>query len=601
MRDYRKIFPYLKPHLGLLGLAAACMVGSSLLKGISLGMLVPLVDLVLLDRTVTLPVWLPAQVSGRLERFLSWGPAAKLHGVVLLVVLLFLLKNLILFFQTVLMNDTALRFLRDLRGALYRKYQTLSLSFFTGGRTGELASRVTYDVSVLQNAITEGLTDLIYQSSQVALFTAVIFAIDWRLSLVALVLIPAIAYPIVRIGKVLRKLGFLVQERMADLSSRLIETLQGIRILRAFTAERFETERFEAVNQQYYKANLRTVKRREALAGVTEIIGVAGGLVVLEVGGRAVLEGKFSPGTFVFFLGALLSLVQPLKKLGRLYSIHQQGLTAARRVVGILETPPAVEESPRAIRLPALSREIRFEGVWFRYPPREGSESRQVLRGVELSVRAGEVVALVGSSGAGKTTLVNLLLRFYDPTQGRVTIDGVDLREVTLQSLREQIGLVTQDPFLFHDTVRANIGFGRPDPPLAQVIRVAEAANADQFIRRLPQEYETPVGELGFRLSGGERQRVAIARALFKDPPILILDEATSQLDSESEALVQEALERLMRGRTALVIAHRLSTVRRADRIVVLDQGRIAEMGRHETLLEGSKIYRRLYQQQLVH
>lgn len=604
MRDYRSLFPYLKPHLGLLGLAAACMLGSSLLKGVSIGMLVPLVDLVLLNRTGPLPAWLPGPLSRLAERFIALAPLPKLHAVVALVVLLFILKNLVLFAQTVLMNDTALRFLRDMREALYRQYHRLSLNFFTNERTGELVSRVTYDVSVLQNAVTEGLADLIYQTSQAVVFTAVLFTIDWRLSLVALVLVPAIGYPIVRIGKMLRKLGFIVQERMADISSRLIETIQGIRIIRAFTAEAAEEARFGSVNQQYYKANIRTVKRREALAGITELIGVVGGLFVLELGGRAVLAGELSPGTFAFFLGALLSLVQPLKKLGRLHSIHQQALTAARRVVDILQADPMVKEKPAAPPAPQFRREIRFEEVWFSYLPSETSaktqEDRDVLRGVNLAVRAGEVVAIVGPSGAGKTTLVHLALRFYDPSRGRVTLDGVDLRDVSLGSLRRQIGLVTQEPFLFYDTVRANIAFGQPDAPLEAVVRAAQSANADRFIRKLPKGYETPVGELGFKLSGGERQRVALARAIFKDPPILILDEATSQLDSESEALIQEALDRLMKDRTALVIAHRLSTIRRADRIVVLDQGRVTQVGRHEELLEGSDLYRRLYKLQMA-
>ena len=593
MKIYAKLLPYLRPHLGLLILASGCMLASSLFEGVSLGMLVPLVDVVL-NRPLNLPAWLPSLFRSRLEAFQILAPLAKLHWVVGLVVALFLLKNLTLFGQSYLMNDVAMRFLRDIRNVLYRHYQRLSMDFFSAEKTGNLVSRITHDVSVLQNTLTEGMTDLIYQSSRVAILIGILLVINWRLAAVALVLLPAIGYPMVRLGKILRKLALLVQERMADLNNRIIETCQGMRIIKAFTAEEKEAGRFAAINQGYYKANVKTVKRREALAAITDLVGLAGGLVVLEVGARAIVEKQLELGTFVLFLGALLSLLQPVKKLSRLYSINQQAVIAAKRVTEVLESEPSVTEFPFAQALPAFAREIRFEDVWFRY------EDRWILKGVNLSVARGEAVAIVATSGAGKTTLVNLIPRFYDPTQGRVMIDGVDVKEVSLSSLRSQVGLVTQEPFLFHDTVRANIAFGRPDASSEEVVQAAQAANADLFIRRLPKGYDTSVGDLGGRLSGGERQRIAIARAILKDPPILILDEATSQLDSESEALVQEALERLMEGRTVFVIAHRLSTIRRVERIVVLDEGRMSQMGRHEELLAGSPVYRRLYELQVA-
>lgn len=608
MKIYARFSPFLKPHVGLLGLAALCMLASSLFKGVSLGMLVPLVDIVLLNRTVQLPPWVPGPVVGWVERFQAVDPTQRLHLLAIAVVVLFLLKNLVLFYQTYLMNDVSARFLRDIRNALYRQYHRLSLDFFSGERTGELVSRITYDVSVLQNTITEGITDLVYQTAQVGVFLGIVFSIQWKLALVALLLLPALGYPIVRIGKALRKLGFQVQDRMADLNSRLIETLQGIRVVKAFSAEEREAARFATINQQYYKANVKTVKRREALAGITDFISVAGGLIVLEVGGRAVLNGQLSPGTVVFFLAALLSLYQPVKRLSRLHSVNQQALTAAKRVVETLEIQPSVREETGAFDLPGFKGEIRFEEVWFQYrpagqaglPAEKMEEGRWVLQGIDLTVRRGEVVAIVGASGSGKTTLVNLVPRFYDPTKGRLTIDGVDLKTVSLRSLRAHVGLVTQEPFLFHDSVRANIAFGKPSASMEEVAQAAQAANADGFIRRLPQGYDTPVGELGARLSGGERQRIAIARALLKDPPILILDEATSQLDSESEALVQEALDRLMKNRTVFIISHRLSTIRDVDRIVVLDQGRATQSGRHEELMEASSVYRRLYELQVA-
>ncbi len=594
MRIYRKLLPFLKPHLGLLGMAALCMLGSSLFKGVSLGMLVPLVDIILLNRTLTIPGWVPAPVGEIGLRFQALDPVVRLHLLAVGVAVLFLLKNLVFFFQTFLMNDVSARFLRDIRNALYRQYHRLSLDFFSGERTGGLVSRITYDVSVLQNTVTEGITDLIYQTAQALVFLGIVFSIHPKLALVSLLLLPGLGIPIVRIGKALRKLGFQVQERMADLNSRLIETLQGIRIIQAFTAQEKEIARFTTINQQYYKADIKTVKRREALAGITDLISVGGGLIVLEIGGRAVLNGQISPGTIVFFLAAMLSLYQPVKRLSRLHSINQQALTAAKRVVEVLETEPSVAEGPDPIPLPWFRREIRFEGAWFRYG------DPWILQGVDLTVRAGEVVAIVGSSGSGKTTLVNLIPRFYDPTEGRVTIDGIDIRRAGLTSLRSQIGLVTQEPFLFHDTIRNNIAFGRPEATLEEVERAAQAANADGFIRGFPKGYDTSVGDLGSRLSGGERQRIAIARAILKDPPILILDEATSQLDSESELLVQEALDRLMKGRTVFLISHRLSTIRNVDRIIVLDRGRVAEVGRHEELMRESPVYRRLYELQVA-
>jgi len=594
LKIYRKLFPYLRPHLPE-GIAAAfCMIASTILDGFSLGMLVPLIDVILLNRTIRLPAWAPAVIVGWVHAFEVLPPMAKLHSVVGFALFFFFLKNLALFGQTYLMSDLAMRFLRDIRDGLYRHYQKLSVDFFSGERTGDLVSRITYDVAVLHNSITQGVADLIYQSAKVVMFTAIVVAIDWRLAVVVLFLILAIGLLTVRIGRILRKLGLEVQERMADLNSRLIETLQGVRIIKAFTAEEAEARRFADINQGYYKATMRTVKRQEVLGGLTDMIGMGAGLFVLVVGGHAVLGGTLSLGTFVLFLGALLSLVQPVKKLSRLHSVNQQALIAAKRVVELLETEPSVVEAPNAMELPRFQREIQFQEIWFKY------QDRLVLQGMNLTVRAGEVIAIVGSSGTGKTTLVNLIPRFYDPVRGQVTVDGVDLKKVSLLSLRSQIGLVNQDPFLFHDTVRVNIAFGRPNAPLEEVIRAAKAANADDFIRRLPAGYDTPVGELGTRLSGGERQRIAIARALLKDPPILILDEATSQLDSESEALVQEALDRLMKGRTTFVISHRLSTIRNVDRIIVLDQGKVAEMGRHEELLQASPLYRRLYELQIA-
>jgi subfamily B ATP-binding cassette protein MsbA len=594
MRDALKLFRFMKPHLTLLFMATGTMLASSVLRGVSLWMIVPLIDVVVLNRPLLLPSWVPEPIPSWVAWFQTLSPITRLTVLVMGVAVLLFIKSVVFFFQTYWMNDVSLRFLRDLREALYRHYQQFSHDFFSKERTGEMVARITHDVVVLQNSVTEGITDLVYHTAQTVVYSAIVLAIDWKLGLAALLLIPAIGYPVVRVGRMLRKLSFQAQERMADLSARLIETLQGIRIVKAFTAEAKEAERFAQLNQAYYKSYAKMVKRREALAALTELIGTVGVLAILMVSGRAVLKSQMTLGTVGLFLAALLALQQPIRKLTRLHSVFQQAFAAARRVNEVFETEPSVQESPQAFDLPRFQREIRFEDVWFRY------EDRFVLKGIQLTVPSGEIVAIVGPSGSGKTTLTSLLLRFYDPTKGRVTLDGFDIRQVRLTSLRSQIGLVTQDPFLFHDTIYANIAFGRPGASWDEVVRAAQMANADGFIRQLPNGYETSIGDFGGKLSGGERQRIAIARAILKDPPILILDEATSQLDSESERLVQEALDRIMHGRTVFLIAHRLSTLRKAHRIVVLDQGQIVQMGRHEQLIESAGLYRRLYELQVV-
>ncbi|MCM8811486.1 MAG: ABC transporter ATP-binding protein/permease [Candidatus Omnitrophica bacterium] len=594
MKNYLKLLPFLKPHSGLIAAAFVFMLATSLFEGVSLGMIVPLIDMVLLNKSVDLPEWAPSFLTSGVAFLDGMNPLSKLNAIVGVSIVLFVLKNLCIFFQKYLMNDVAMKFLRDTRNALYRHYETLSLDFFGGEKTGDMVSRMTSDVSVLHNTLVEGITDLVYNSTRALVFMLMAVLIDVRLALVVLLLLPAIGYPVVRIGKALRKLGVLAQQRMADINSHLIETFQGIRIIKAFTAEETAAARFGKVNQEYYKANIKTVKRREALGAITEIIGVAAGLFVLEVGGRAVLSGQLSPGVFVLFIGSLMSLLPPVKKLSRLHSIHQHAVVAAKRIVSILDVKSTVAESPAAVDLPRFQKEIRFEDVWFKY------QDQYILQGINLSIPAGRVLGIVGSSGAGKTTLLNLIPRFYDPVKGRILIDGQDIRQATLRSLRSQIGLVTQDPFLFNDTVRANISFGFPAADEQAIVAAAKAANADSFIRNLPNGYDTVVGDLGNRLSGGERQRIAIARAILKDPPILILDEATSQLDSESELLVQEALDRLMKGRTVFVISHRFSAIRGADQIIVLEGGRVVESGRHEDLLKDSAIYKRLYELQVA-
>ncbi len=592
-KDYRRLLGFVRPYLGLLLLAAVCMAISTLFDGVSLGMIVPLADKVLSNKQITITrVELPEFLQRAIQAINSIPPMRLLNLMAISVLSLYLLKGLFGFWQGYLMNDVSLRVIRDMRNRLYRKFQDLSLDYYSQKRTGELVSRITNDVSIIQNSVTEGVTNLIYCSFQLVLFAFISFYIHWRLATISLILFPLIALPILRMGKLLRKLSSRSQERIADINSTLFETLSGVRIVKAFSMEDYEVGKFEKQNQNFYKIMMKMVKRSLVLGPITEFIGSLGGIVVFVLGGREVIEGRLSFGVFGLFIAALLSLIKPFKKLSGVHIINQQALAAARRIFEVLDIKPSVAEKPGASILPMIRDKVTFERVWFRY------EDQDVLKDINLEVKVGEVVAFVGPSGVGKTTLVNLIPRFYDPTNGCVKIDGRDIREVTFKSLREQIGIVTQETILFNDTVRTNIAYGKPEAKDDETERSAQIANAHNFIMNMPKGYETIIGDRGFRLSGGEKQRLAIARAVLKNPPILILDEATSQLDTESERLVQEAIDRLMKGRTVFVIAHRLSTVRGATKIVLLDKGEVVEIGNHEELMKRGGLYKRLYEMQ---
>jgi len=398
-----------------------------------------------------------------------------------------------------------------------------------------------------------------------------------------------LGYLISTVGKKLRKLSKTSQEMMADTNSLLYENIIGARIVKAFNMQEYEIKKFNKVNNDYYRVSMKSIKRMLLLSPATEILGCIAGVFVFVLGGREVIDGKISFGVFGLFLGSVLSTIRRVKKLSQVNSLNQQAVAAGERIYEVLDAKPSVVESSVARELKGFKDRVVFSDVWFSYG------DNQVLKGVNLDVPYGSVLAVVGPSGNGKTTLLDLIPRFYDPKKGRITIDGVDIKEVSLKSLRQQVGIVTQETILFNDTIRANIAYGLPGATDAEIKQAALQANAHDFISQMLQGYDTVIGDRGMRISGGERQRIAIARALLKNPPILILDEATSQLDSESERIVQEALDRLIRGRTVFVIAHRLTTVRNAHRIVVLDKGRIAESGTHDQLLGKDGLYKRLY------
>lgn len=594
MRDFFRLIKFLKPHLGIFMLAIACMFLSALFDGVQIAPAIPMLDVVFTGKKIVFSRPLPGFLTQLIET-INAMPRDKLLITILLWLLpLFALKYLSIFIRQYLMTSVGQRVIRDVRNALYAKYQDLSLDYYSKSKVGVLVSRITNDVGVVNNSIAQGLTDVFYQGFKIIVLFSIAIFINWRLFLLFIVLAPFISIPVVRIGKALRKISTKTQEKMAEVTSTLYEGISGVRIVKIFSMENYEKDKFAQANQGYYKFIMKAAKRIIAIGPITEFLGLIATLVVIYLGATHVIKGYLSFGVFMAFCGSLAQCIQPFKRLSNINAVMQQSAAAATRIFEILDAPVEIKDNPGAVNLAELKELIRFENVSFKYT----GEKEEVLKDITLEVPVGTVLAIVGPSGVGKTTLVNLIGRFYDVTAGRLSFDGCDIRDLRLKSLREKIGIVTQDMFLFHDTVRANIAYGNIQAPSEAIEQVASAADADEFIRSLPKGYDTVIGDRGFKLSGGEKQRLSIARALLKNPPILILDEATSQLDSQSEIMVQQALDRLMRGRTVFVIAHRLSTLRGADRIVVLDKGRISQCGTHTELMDEGGLYKELYQLQ---
>jgi len=507
----------------------------------------------------------------------------------LLFVLVFLVRSMSDFLSGYAFQRIGLGVTTDIRNELYGRILHQTSRFHALHPSGELVSRVINDVALMQNAVSNRLLDLFQQSITLVFLLALLLTTNFKLAMICLVATPVLLYPIVRFGKGMRRTSHRSQERMADLASLMAEGVRGHRVVKAFGMEGFEYDRFSVATRRHLKVNLRAQVLSHLSSPVVESLAVIGAAGLLVYAGKAIRAEELTASVLVGFLAKLLMMYDPIRKLNKVNLILQEALAAAHRVAGILAVPNEVEERSGDRTLDTVREGIAYCSVTFAY------EDQPVIRNVDLAVKAGQIVALVGPSGAGKSTLVNLLPRFFDPEDGGVEIDGIDIRDLRLENLRSLIGLVTQETVLFNDSIRANIAYGRADLPVERVREAAAAAYADEFIMELPRGYDTVIGESGLRLSGGQRQRLAIARALLKNAPILILDEATSHLDTESEALVQKALYNLMQGRTTLVIAHRLSTVQRADRIVVMEAGKIIEEGSHAELLELGGSYKRLY------
>ena len=566
---YRRLLELIKPYWSKLTIAMICMVFVSLLEGGQAYLVKPALDDVFINKD-----------------------AKKLFLLPFVIVILFLLKGIFNYVQAYLMNFVGLRVVANLRAKLYDHLQTLSLSFFTKTSTGILISRITNDVNLIQGSVSNVITGLLKDIFTIIVLIGVVFYQNWKLAIIALIVFPLAIIPIKEFGKRLRKFSRRSQEQMGSITTFLHETITGNRIVKAFNMEEYEKRRFAQENDRFFMTVFKRAKIRALSHPLMELIGGVGAAFVIWVGGYSVIRGETTPGTFFSFMAALFMLYNPIRDLNKVNLEIQEGLAAAARVYELLDIFPDIKDEPGALPLLPISKGIDFQNVTFKY------DGEPVLRNISFQVRTGEVVAIVGMSGAGKTSLVNLLPRFYDIEEGYILFDGCDIRKVTIHSLRDQIGLVTQQTILFNDTVRNNIAYGSQGRTDQEMIEAAKAANAHDFIVRLSQGYDTLIGEQGVKLSGGERQRLSIARALLKNAPILILDEATSSLDSDSETEVQKALDRLMENRTVFVIAHRLSTIRNAHRILVLSSGELVEEGNHDVLMARQGEYRRLHELQ---
>jgi len=567
MKIYFRLLSYVKPYVLRIVIAMLCTVLAAATN-----------------------LYIPKIIGDIIDNVLATKDILALNHIAVGIIVLIILQSIFLYGQAYFMAYVGQKVIIDIRRAIYQHLQRLSLLFFETRQIGTIMSYITNDVAVLQSALVENVIDLVTQSVILIGSIAFMFYLDWKLSLITFIGLPFIIQAISTSGRKLRIKSRVLQERAADITAFLQESLSSIRVIKSFVREDYEMNRFDHQNNQNFCAQMKTVQITSIITPIINILTAIGVTGIIWYGGHEVISGKLTSGSLISFLTYAMNLANPIKRLSNVYGNIQRALAAAQRVFGIIDTEPDIEDLPGATTLPSINGHVVFHNVTFEYKQHE-----PILHSLSFEAQPGQMVALVGPSGSGKTTIANLIPRFYDPLSGEITIDDVNIKEITLTSLREQIGIVPQETFLFNGTVYENILYGDLDASQEAVIAAARTANAHHFIMEMPNGYETPIGERGSTLSGGQRQRIAIARAILKNPQILILDEATSALDTESEVLVQEALNKLMNGRTSFVIAHRLSTILKADLILVMEKGEIVEYGTHHKLISTGGLYSKLY------
>lgn len=567
MKNYTRLLAYIKPYLGLFGLAIICII---LASGANL--------------------YLPWIIKDMIDKVLAERDMEMLNVISVSIVVVFAFRGFFYYWQSYLVSHIGQRVVVDVREVMFRKFQRMPMAYFDKHQTGETMSFLTNDVNAIQSALVDNLIDMFTEGAILIGSIGMMLYLDWKLTLLTLVTVPLVGSAMRIFGKKIKSTGTVIQEKLADITSLLQESISSIRVVKSFVREDYEIERFRVENELNFKATMDNVRLTSLLTPTVEFLAAVAVTFIVWFGGYEVVNGIMSAGALVAFLTYAVNLANPVKRLSRIYGKIQKAMAAIDRIFAVLDLPETVNDKPDAIVLPKVHGRVKVEGVTFSY---DGVHN--ALEDVTFDVAPGQMIAFVGPSGAGKSTIANLIPRFYDVSAGSITIDDHDIRDVTVHSLREQIGIVPQETLLFSTTVMENIRYGRLDATDDEVIAAAKAANADKFIRELPDGYQTQIGERGLNLSGGQRQRMAIARAMLKNPQILILDEATSALDTESEKIVQAALDDLMVGRTSFVIAHRLSTIFAADKIFVIDRGRVCESGTHKELLELGGVYSNLY------
>jgi len=567
MNNYKRLLLFIKPYLPRLGMAIICIIFASAAN-----------------------LYVPWIIKDIIDEVLANRDMQMLNTIAIGIVVVFFFRGLFFYGQTYLVSYIAQKVIIDIRQMLYMKFQRLSLAYYEKKQTGTIMSYITNDVAALQAALVESLVEMVTEGSILIGSVGTMFYLDWKLTLLTLITVPLIAQAMKIFGSKLKSSGTIIQERIADITSLLQEAISAVRVVKSFVREDYEIERFKKQNFLNFRAQMKNTQLMAILTPTVEFLAAIGVTLIVWYGGSKVVNGTLTAGSLIAFLTYSVNLANPVKRLSRVYGTIQKAMAAADRVFEVMDTQEDIKNKAMAVILPKIDGKVTFEDVVFEY-----KKDTPALRGISLEAKPGQMVAIVGPSGAGKSTIANLIPRFYDVNSGAIKIDDIDIRDVQMNSLREQIGIVPQETMLFSGTVTENIQYGRLEATMEEVVEAAKAGNAHEFILELPNGYETHIGERGSNLSGGQRQRIAIARAILKNPRVLILDEATSALDTESEKLVQGALDKLMIGRTSFVIAHRLSTILQADQIIVLDRGQIKEAGTHTELLHKRGLYSNLY------